>query len=119
MMGTFWSRCISSGEAVGDVAVRVSLGDGKVVTAKFIGSDRQTNLTLLQIAKSAGKPVQLSARKPVDGSLVLCVSTLDGSGRRLGLWSGRQQDLGIIFTIDGGSPGSLDIGQFLTGPHAI
>ncbi|HZK82494.1 MAG TPA: PDZ domain-containing protein [Humisphaera sp.] len=101
-------------EAVGDVAVRVSLGDGKVVTAKFIGSDRQTNLTLLQIAKSTGKPVQLSARKPVDGSLVLCVSTMDGSGR-LGLWSGGQQDLGIIFTTDGGMAGIARYGQFLGG----
>jgi hypothetical protein len=101
-------------EAIGEAPVHVSLGDGKVVAAKFIGSDRQTNLTLLQIDKTSGKPVQLSGRKPTDGSLVLSVSTIDGSGR-LGLWSGGQQDFGIIFTTDGGMAGIARYGQFLGG----
>jgi S1-C subfamily serine protease len=101
-------------ETCGSTPVHVSMGDGKVLDAKFVGSDRQTNLTLLQVEKPGGKPVQLSAHKPVDGSLVLYISTLDGSGR-LGMWNGGQQELGIIFTTDGGVAGIARYGQFLSG----
>jgi small nuclear ribonucleoprotein (snRNP)-like protein len=101
-------------ETCGTAPVHVALSDGKVLDAKFVGSDRQTNLTLLQIEKPAGKPVQLSAKKLVEGSLVLFISTVDGSGR-LGMWNGGQQDLGIIFTTDGGVAGIARYGQFLGG----
>ncbi|HET6251079.1 MAG TPA: PDZ domain-containing protein [Tepidisphaeraceae bacterium] len=101
-------------ETVGDKPVRISMRDGKVVAAKFVGSDRQTNLTLLQIDKPTGKAVQLAGKKPVDGSLVLFISTTDGSGR-LGLWNGGQQDVGIIFSTDGGVAGIARYGQFLSG----
>ena len=101
-------------ETCGTTPLHVALGDGKVLDAKFVGSDRQTNLTLLQIEKPNGKPVQLAAHKPVDGSLVLYISPVDGSGR-LGMWNGGQQDLGIIFTTDGGVAGIARYGQFLGG----
>jgi hypothetical protein len=94
--------------------LHVAMSDGKVLDAKFVGSDRQTNLTLLQFKKTAGDPVKLSLHKPVDGSLVLYISTVDGSGR-LGLWNGGQQDVGIIFTTDGGVAGIARYGQFLSG----
>ena len=99
-------------ETCGDTPVRVSMNDGKVIDARFVGSDRQTNLTLLQIEKPTGKAVQLAAKKPADGSLVLFISTVDGSGR-LGLWNGGQQDVGIIFSTDGSVAGIARYGQFL------
>ncbi len=101
-------------QACDEARVRVALADGPTLDAKFIGSDRQTNLTLLQVDKAGGKPVKLSIHKPVDGTLVLYISPIDGSGR-LGLWNGGQQDYGIIFTTDGGVAGIARFGQFLGG----
>ncbi|HZL38552.1 MAG TPA: PDZ domain-containing protein [Tepidisphaeraceae bacterium] len=101
-------------EAVGEAPVKVGLGDGQVVNARFIGSDRQTNLTLLLAAKVIGKPVTLAAQKPADGSLVLFLSPLDGSGR-LGLWNGGQQEYGFVFGTDGRAAGIARFGQFLSG----
>ena len=80
----------------------------------WVGSDQQTNLTVLKLATAeapkpaaapepaaaprgvptpsgqhaaAGKPLRLSTRRIEDGALVLYVATGDGSGR-LGLWNG-------------------------------
>lgn len=101
-------------ETIGESPVRVGLSDGKVVDARFVGSDRQTNLTLIQLNTPAGKPVVLSNQKPVDGSLVLYLSPQDGSGR-LGLWNGGQQAYGIVFGTDGRAAGIARYGQFLGG----
>ncbi|MDB5173567.1 MAG: serine endoprotease DegQ [Phycisphaerales bacterium] len=101
-------------EAAGDGAVRVASQDGEVVDAKFIGSDRQTNLTLLQVKKTGGKPVRLAAERPADGSLVLSLAPGDASGR-MALWNGGQQEYGIIFTTDGRAAGIARYGQFLSG----
>ena len=99
---------------MGELLIHVARNDGKLLNAKFVGSDRQTNLTLLQVEKIGGAPVKLASHKPVDGSLVLYISPTDGSGR-LGLWNGGQQELGIIFTTDGGIAGIARYGQFLNG----
>jgi hypothetical protein len=101
-------------EAVGDGTVRLAWQSGEVVDAKFIGSDRQTNLTLLQVKKTEGKPVRLAAERPTDGSLVLSLAPGDASGR-LALWNGGQQEFGIIFTTDGRAAGIARYGQFLSG----
>lgn len=100
-------------ESIGSAPVRAILADGTVADGKFIGSDRQTNLTLLQFPARAGRAVQLSARRPVEGSLLLSISTADASGR-LGVWTAAQQDPGVLFTTDGGMAGIARYGQFLS-----
>ena len=101
-------------ETVGQAPVKVALSDGRVLDAKFVGSDRQTNLTLLEVEHSGGTPIKLTAHKPIDGSLVVTISPTDGAGR-LGLWSGGKHEYGIIITLDGGMAGIARYGQFLSG----
>jgi hypothetical protein len=102
-------------EAVGDKPVPVAGPDGTVVDAKFIGSDRQTNLTLLEIQKISGKAVRLGKARPASGSLVLCLSTADGSGR-LSLWTDGAQSNGVIVNTDAQVCGIARSGQFLAAP---
>jgi S1-C subfamily serine protease len=102
-------------EAVGDKPVPVAGPDGAVIDAKFIGSDRQTNLTLLEIQKISGKPVHLAKSRPASGSLVLCLSTADGSGR-LSLWTDGAPSNGVIVNTDAQVCGIARSGQFLAAP---
>jgi S1-C subfamily serine protease len=96
-------------------AVKLAGPDGALTTAKFIGSDRQTNLTLLQVEKPAGRPVRLGSSRPEAGALVMCLATTDGAGR-LSIWSdGGAQENGVILTTDGQVAGIARYGQFLTG----
>ena len=101
-------------EAVGADPVKVSGADGVLKDAKFVGSDRQTNLTLLQVEGPAGHPVRLEAERPDAGSLVLCLSSLDGSGR-LALWTDGSQENSIVLTTDARVAGIARHGQFLAG----
>lgn len=101
-------------EAVGAEPVKVCGPDGATVTAKFIGSDRQTNLTLLQVEKPVGQPVRLGSARPEDGALVMCLSATDGSGH-LNVWSDDAQENGIVLTTDGEVAGIARYGQFLAG----
>ncbi len=100
-------------EAVGDAPVKLTLG-GEIAEAKFVGSDRQTSLTVLQLNKPAGKPVRLRENRPQDGSLVLYISPVDASGR-LALWTASPRDTGIVVTTDGNVAGIARGGQFLSG----
>lgn len=101
-------------ETVGDRRVRLAAPGGTPVEARFVGSDRQTNLTLLRLEKPGGKSVKLGASRPDLGSLVLCVSPSDGSAR-LGLWTDGAQDNGFIINTSGEVAGIARYGQFLTG----
>jgi hypothetical protein len=101
-------------EAVGTEPVKLSGPDGALVTAKFVGSDRQTNLTLLQVEKPVGQPVRLGSGRPEAGALVMCLSSSDGSGH-LGVWSDGAQENGIVLTTDGQVAGIARYGQFLAG----
>jgi len=101
-------------ETVGDQSVRLAGPDGPVLAAKFVGSDRQTGLTLLRVEKPQGKPVKLGENRPPGGSLVLCLAPGDGSGR-LGLWTDGAQEYGIIIDTDGAVSGIARYGQFLSG----
>lgn len=103
--------------AAADPSVRVAGQDGRVLAAKFVGSDRQTNLTVVKLADgdgSLGEPVRLGKDKPEDGALVMMIAPNDGSGR-LGLWTGGGQEFGVVFTTDGAMAGVARYGQFLTG----
>ena len=101
-------------EVVKDQRLKLMGPDGAVTSARFVGSDRQTNLTLLQVDKPAGKPVRLGASRPDSGSLALCLSQADGSGR-LVLWTDSSDESGIIVSIDGRVCGIARSGQFLAG----
>ena len=101
-------------EAVEDQTVRLAGPEGRLVNGKFIGSDRQTGLTLLRVEKPEGKPVKLGENRPASGSLVLCLAPADGSGR-LGLWTDGGQDYGVIVATDGAVSGIARYGQFLSG----
>jgi S1-C subfamily serine protease len=126
-------------EELADQPIRLTRPDGELTTARFVGSDQQTNLTVLKLGKGPasrpsarpsatpdpqpGKPVRLSTRKLEDGALVLYVATGDGSGR-LGLWNGgtggvsqvpTPRDFGIVVGIDGEVLGISRYGQFLSG----
>jgi S1-C subfamily serine protease len=101
-------------EAVGAEPVKLAGPDGELTSAKFIGSDRQTNLTLLQVEHAAGKPVRLGASRPESGSLVMLLSPTDGSGH-LAVWTEGVQESGIVLTTDGQIAGIARHGQFLAG----
>ena len=102
-------------EACEEVPLRVAAHDGQVVDATFVGSDRQTNLTILKTEQTLGEPVRVAKEKPEEGSLVMMIAPQDGSGR-LGLWTGGAQDFSIVFTSSGELAGVARYGQFLTGP---
>ena len=111
-------------DAASKAEIRAAGPDGVVRAATFVGSDRQTNLTVLKLripTEGEGPPplkasvVRLSRERPADGALVLYVAPHDGSAR-LGVWTGAATDFGIVFTIDGEAAGITRYGQFLNGP---
>lgn len=99
-------------ETVGD-GVRASVGEGPVVIATFVASDKQTNLTVLKLSARAGKAVKLGPTRPVDGALVLLLAPNSGSGKLM-LWTGGQRDVaGVVVAVDGSVSGFARYGQFL------
>ena len=101
-------------EAIGTESVQALGPDGVQTNAKFIGSDRQTNLTCFcKSPNSAGKPIRLGSGRPKVGSLVMLLSPTDASGASLAMWSDGDQDNGIVLTIDGQIDGIARHGQFL------
>jgi hypothetical protein len=103
--------------ALGDEPLRVRTGDGQKSTVTFVGSDRQTNLTVFKLQSAAGHPVRITRGRPADGSLVMVLSPAGDAGR-LTIWTGGQQDRGIVVTMDGGVAGFARYGQFLIGAYA-
>jgi S1-C subfamily serine protease len=128
-------------ESAGERPIRLVGPDGEAVEARYVGSDQQTNLTVLQLPrpadKSAGravkavaapaddgkkaaparpafKPVRLSRARPAEGTLVLYLSPTDGSGR-LGIWNANTRDYGVVVGVDGQVLGIARYGQFLSG----
>ncbi len=117
--GHFLVPMFVDADQVSDKGVRISL-DQVETTARFVGSDRQTNLTILQLDRNdqqqLGKPVHLSKVRPADGALVMLLAPGAGTGRLI-IWTGNVQDMGIIANIDGTVAGFVRYGQFLSG-HA-
>ena len=102
-------------EAAEGRTIRVGDAGGNVAEARFVGSDRQTNLTVLKLVRPAGTPVRLGeADRPADGSLVFVVTPPEGSGR-LAVWTGGARDYGLVFSVDGRCAGVARFGQFLGG----
>lgn len=98
-------------QAVGDTPMRVLMGDGKLTNAKFVGSDRKTNLTVLQLEDHGGRPARLARSRPDDGVLTLVVAA-DGSAR-LVVWTNLHPEPGLIVMSDGSVAGFGFNGQFL------
>jgi hypothetical protein len=105
------------GGAIGGEPLRISTGTGNVATATFVGSDRQTNLTVLKLTHPVGRPVPIAGGRPPEGSLVMVLSP-GGDAGRLSIWTGGQQDRGIVVRMDGGVAGFARYGQFLCGVDA-
>src|SRR5688572_10264053 len=105
------------GGAIGTELLRVSTGAGRIAKATFVGSDRQTNLTVLKLTDLVGRPARVTGGRPNDGSLVMVLSP-GGDAGRLSIWTGGQQDRGIVVKMDGGVAGFARYGQFLCGVDA-
>jgi hypothetical protein len=103
--------------AIQGTPLKVTTGLGKMTTATFVGSDRQTNITILKLENPIGKPVRLTGGRPDDGSLVMVLAPAGDSGR-LSVWTGGQQERGIVVTMDGAVAGFARYGQFLGGAFA-
>jgi hypothetical protein len=98
----------------GAPGLRVAGPDGSMQAARFVGADRQTNLSVLQLDKPVGTPMKWTGDRPTKGSIVLYVSPSDGSGR-LGMWTGGMGEFGVVVSIDGQIEGIARFGQFLSG----
>src|SRR6266550_1913593 len=70
-------------EVVGDQALKVFLSPGHVATARFVGSDQKTNLTLLKLDKPGGKPIAMLGRRPPLGAMVMVLLTSGEAGQLL------------------------------------
>jgi S1-C subfamily serine protease len=81
---------------LGTGSVRVTAGDEQVA-ATFVGSDRQTNVTVLKLAKPFGKPLAFADEKPA-------------------LWTGGHEDHAVVIDLDGRIAGFARPGQVLAGP---
>lgn len=102
---------------VGDAPLKVYYGLGTAAPAKFVGSDRKTGLSVLKLDKTGIKPVNLSGKRPAEGSLVMVLAT-SGEGGQLLVWTGGIQENTIVVSCDGAIAGFSRVGQFLAGEHA-
>ncbi|HEY8667429.1 MAG TPA: PDZ domain-containing protein [Tepidisphaeraceae bacterium] len=102
-------------ETIGEKGVPLSVGGAAPVLAKFVGSDRQTNITILKVEQPAGRPLKLAADRLADGSVVMVLSPSDGAGR-LAMWTGGQKDYGVVVNMEGAVAGFARYGQFLSAP---
>jgi hypothetical protein len=99
-------------EAVGQRKLPVTLADGRTVPARFVGSDRLLNLTVLQMDQPLGHAVCVADGRPADGALVLMISP-NAPGAHLQVWTGGHQDMGLVARMDGGIWGFARFGHFL------
>jgi S1-C subfamily serine protease len=88
---------------VGNSPLNVRMGDGKLTTARFVGSDPLTKLTVIQLENHDGAPATISRGRPDEGSLTLVLSA-DG-GARLVVWTNQHPEPGLIVTADGSIAG--------------
>lgn len=89
-----------------------------LVEAKLVGSDRQTNLSVLKLERPIGKPVPLHGSKPPEGSLVMVLAAWGEAGK-LAVWTGAQSERGLIVSAQGAITGFARGGQFLSADDAL
>jgi S1-C subfamily serine protease len=100
-------------EEVGGRALRVTAGQEQI-DATFVGSDRQTNVTVLKLAKPWGTALAFADEKPHPGSLVLMLSPAR-RGAKLTVWSGGYDDHAVVIDVNGRVAGFARPGQVLAG----
>ncbi len=94
--------------------INVSLAPGQVIGATFIGSDRQTNLTVLKADQPVGRPARFaSAARPAAGGLVMILSPNNDTAR-LAVWTDSASEWGVVVQVDGAVLGFARHGQFLS-----
>ena len=101
-----------SKETFADRPLIVIDAGGETLNGRFVGSDRQTGLTVLQLDRPTGKPLSFSGTRPVDGSLLMLL-TPSGESGRLSVWTGESQEWGMVISVDGTVHGFLRNGHFL------
>jgi len=131
-------------ESAGDQPIKLACSDGEILLAKYVGSDQQTQLTVLQLP--APEPARAKADKeirppPLDKAetapaaeqnadcLGAPVKLSDQALRdgtlvmmlsptdgagRLAVWNGAVKETGVVVTIDGKVAGIARQGQLLT-----
>jgi hypothetical protein len=100
-------------ESFDPAGVRVMVGQGQMAMAHFVGSDRQTNITVLQLDKPLGIPVKLAKERPTEGTLTMFLSPNSGVGRLM-IWTNELKDWGVVASMEGGVYGFTRQGQFLS-----
>jgi len=93
--------------------VRVMVGPGQMSTARFVGSDRQCNITVLKLEKPLGTPVKFAEGRPTEGALTMFLAPNSGVGRLL-IWTNELRDWGVVSSMEGGIFGFTRQGQFLS-----
>jgi PDZ domain-containing protein len=100
-------------EDVGKGPLPVMLCDGTMTQARFVGSDKLTNVTIVQVPHAAVKPLMFTAGPPVEGSLVMLMS-MDPSATHLGVWTRWANNWGLVIrSTDGAVAGFSQRGRFL------
>jgi hypothetical protein len=89
----------------------VSLVSG-AATAQFVGSDKQTNLTVLKLDKPLGRRARFNGQRPAEGSLSLMLAQ-SADGGHLGVWTRGQTERAMIVDMRGQIAGFARLGQFL------
>ena len=65
----------------------VNVDDRQATTARIVGADRQTALTIVRLAEPAGEPALFTRSRPPAGSMMLVIA-LTRRAARLGVWTG-------------------------------
>lgn len=85
---------------------------GGASRARFVGSDRQTNLTILKLEQSIGRIAHFEGHRPADGALVMLLAQ-NGDNADLAVWTRRQQHDALIVDLRGNVAGFARLGQCL------
>jgi hypothetical protein len=101
-------------ETIGDAPIRIMIADTEA-SARFVGSDDKTNLSILKLDRPLGRPVRMAGAGPGEGAMVMMLNPNSGAGL-LALWTGGQRDYGVVVFMDGSVAGIVRFGQFLGGP---
>lgn len=96
----------------GHAVMPVLLSDGSVARAQFVASDRQTHITVVQVAAPNLRPAMLLTNHPPDGALVFAYS-VDPSQSHFGVWTRFADDWGLVVETNGAVAGFSKHGYFL------